>query len=106
VLSELIGRSHEAITGVCLIDAADRRQRVFVETAQVRIGQLDPDALEGYIRSGEWRGKAGGYNLAEVRGRWPIEVEGDPNTVIGLPVERLSRALRRFAPDLSRVPES
>jgi predicted house-cleaning NTP pyrophosphatase (Maf/HAM1 superfamily) len=33
-------------------------------------------------------------------------MEGDPNTVIGLPVERLSRALRRFAPDLSRVPES
>lgn len=36
-----------------------------------------------------WRGKAGGYNLAEIEGRWPMEVCGDPTTVVGLPMQRL-----------------
>ena len=42
----------------------------------------------------QWRGKAGAYNLADrVADGWPIECEGDPTTVMGLPMRRLTEAL-------------
>lgn len=45
-----------------------------------------------------WAGKAGAYNLAErVEAGWPIEVEGDPGTVMGLPMRRLEARLAGFA---------
>lgn len=99
-LRMLIGRSHEAITGVCLIDASTARSTLLVDTATVRIDSLDEEEIERYLASERWRGKAGGYNLAEVQDRWPIAVEGDPTTVIGLPMRRLPQTLRSFAPHL------
>lgn len=36
-----------------------------------------------------------GYNLPEVIARgWPIRCQGDPQTVVGLPIDRLAPLLR------------
>jgi septum formation protein len=54
-------------------------------------GDVDDDAIDEYVASGQWRGKAGGYNLEErLEAGWPIECEGDPTTVMGLPMRRLA----------------
>ena len=54
-------------------------------------------AIEGYLAGGGWRGKAGAYNLSErIEAGWPIEVQGDPGTVMGLPMEILSPMLREL----------
>ena len=98
VLAGLIGRTHRVITAVCLIDAATGRRRAVTESAAVSIGTVEPDWLERHIASGAWRGKAGGYNLEELRtADWPVAVEGDETTVVGLPMERLRGELRDFA---------
>lgn len=98
ILNLLIGAVHQAITAVCLIDAAAKRQRIFTDIADVTIPALPPGELERYLASGDWRGKAGGYNLAELQRAWHITVTGDPTTVVGLPMNRLAAELRHFAP--------
>ncbi|MAE61921.1 MAG: septum formation protein Maf [Planctomycetaceae bacterium] len=93
MLELLIGRPHQVVTGVAIIDADSGRQLIFCDEAMVTISAPPPTELDQYLSSGQWQGKAGGYNLAELQDRWSINVVGDPTTVIGLPMQRLSEAL-------------
>ena len=70
---------------------------LFADTARVRVGALPDALLEEYLASGLWRGKAGAYNLTErVEAGWPLEWDGDPGTIVGLPIERLRPLLERL----------
>ena len=52
--------------------------------------------LTGYVASGEWRDKAGGYAIQESADRFVTALEGGGfDNVVGLPVERVLAALRQ-----------
>lgn len=94
MLLSFVGRSHRVLTGVALV-GNDGRRELFSDAATVRWPDLSESELRGYIASGRWRGKAGGYSLAERHADgWDIAVEGDPDTVMGLPMRRLPARLR------------
>ena len=96
ILSLLTNGTHTVVTGVALVwRASGELQRVvFSDVATVRVGELDPASVEAYLASGDWRGKAGAYNLMErVDAGWPIEWEGDAGTIMGLPMVRLGPML-------------
>ena len=96
MLAALRDETHETITGVCLISLADGRRWLLVDRATVRYGHVSDKEIDRYVRSGEWRGKAGAYNLQDrFSAGWPIECEGDPATVMGLPMRRLQPWLAR-----------
>lgn len=89
------GRSHDVVTGICVVEIASGRRRMACDRARVTLGELGEDALERHVAAGAWRGKAGGYNFFDcVAAGWPLRCEGDPETVVGLP-SRLVRALLR-----------
>ena len=89
MITRMLGRRHRTITGVCIRNRAGRRL-LFSDAAEVRMGDLGTDRIEAYLDSGEWVGKAGGYNLEDrIADGWPIECDGDPSTVMGLPIRRL-----------------
>ena len=94
MLSALCDSAHRTISGVCLVRLADRERMLFVDDADVYIGKLSDEELREYVESGQWQGKAGGYNLAErIDAGWPIRCKGDPTTVMGLPMQRLRSLL-------------
>lgn len=87
------GRPHSTVTGVCVL--ADGRRTLFADRATVEVGALEDAEIDRYVTSGAWRGKAGGYNLAErIAAGWPIRCEGDPTSVMGLPMGRVVPLLR------------
>lgn len=96
MLQQLMNRPHQAITAVCLVDAISERQQVIRDTATVLPRPLSEAAMSDYLKSGAWRGKAGAYNLAEIQQAWGWDVQGDPATVIGLPMRKLIPALKIF----------
>ncbi len=82
---------HETLTGVCIISLENFRRRLLADRAIVHCGSISDDEVDDYIDSGQWRGKAGGYNLKDrIDAGWPIECQGDPDTVMGLPMRRLT----------------
>lgn len=95
MLRTLIGATHRVATAVCIIDPVGEAVE-FDDVAEVRIGVLARQTLEEYLDSEQWRGKAGGYNYAELFRDWPIHVTGAPTTVIGLPVRRVVFALQEM----------
>ncbi|MFM7052944.1 MAG: Maf family protein [Planctomycetota bacterium] len=94
MIRSLCGRGHGVVTGWALV-GPDGSVRVGRDVAWIEIGELPAGELERFVAEGAWRGKAGGYNLPEVVARgWPVRCEGDPQTVVGLPVARLAPLLR------------
>ncbi len=94
MLRGFLGVWHEVVTAVALLGDGDAEPTGFADTARVRLEHPGEAAMNHYLDSGQWRGKAGGYNLFDRQDDgWPIRVEGDPTTVVGLPMRRLRSAL-------------
>ncbi len=97
ILQLLSDGSHIVITGVALLRSDSDRRILFCDDARVRVGPLDGRAVRQYLDSGDWRGKAGAYNLYErIEAGWPIRFEGDPTTIMGLPMRKLTPTLREL----------
>lgn len=93
MLASFVGGTHQVLTGVALVAPTGRRELI-VDAAEVTWGEVSDADIEGYVASGQWEGKAGGYNLSERQAEgWPIECVGDPTTVMGLPMQRLPERL-------------
>ncbi|MCH2132572.1 MAG: Maf family protein [Phycisphaerales bacterium] len=92
-------RSHRVLTGVCLLTTDGVRREIFADTAEVTMGALSDEAIETYLATDGWRGKAGGYNLFDrVADGWPLEWIGDESTVVGLPMRRLQKIFPAHEP--------
>jgi septum formation protein len=92
-LVQLSGRRHRVIGGVCLI-APDGRGVFRRVVTHVTFKRLEVGEIDGYLASGEWRGKAGGYaiqGLAAVFVRW---LGGSYSNVVGLPLFETMALLR------------
>lgn len=80
----LSGRQHRVYTAVCLLSPKGRRERV-IET-RVRFKRLSGRDIQGYVDSGEWRGKAGGYAIQGIAGAFVVKLVGSYSAVVGLPL--------------------
>ena len=90
MLKLLRNATHITMTGVCMIDLRSGSRTMFVDQTHVHVGRVTDRQIADYVKSGDWKGKAGAYNLSDRQGAgWPIEIEGDPGTVMGLPMRRL-----------------
>ena len=94
MIRSFVGRTHDVVTGVCLIGRHATDRQVFAVRARVSLGELPEDRIESYIESGEWADKAGGYNYFDRRDDgWPLTCTGDETAVVGLPMRELTRRL-------------
>ncbi|MEM7505428.1 MAG: nucleoside triphosphate pyrophosphatase [Pseudomonadota bacterium] len=91
-LSLLGGRRHRVTTSVCLSHDGVLRQRT-VET-RVKMKRLSDAELGAYLRSGEWRGKAGGYAIQGIGAALIPEINGSYTNVVGLPLVETANLLR------------
>ncbi|MBY8974252.1 septum formation protein Maf [Rhodobacteraceae bacterium NNCM2] len=80
----LSGRRHRVTTSVCLRRGETLRQRT-VET-RVKFKRLSDAEISAYLRSGEWRGKAGGYAIQGIGAALIPAINGSYTNVVGLPL--------------------
>lgn len=104
-LRALSARTHQVLSGVALVgpeaitgpsSAAAPSERTALSRSLVTFRELDDDALDLYLRSEEWRDRAGAYAIQGLGSLLVERVEGDFSNVVGLPV----RTLLELAPDL------
>jgi septum formation protein len=101
MLRSLAGRSHQVLSAVTVLTTSGSTLHL-LDAASVTFAPLPEELVEWYVASGEPRGKAGGYAL-QGRGAALIErLEGDPTTVIGLPLRRTAELLERAGVTLWR----
>ena len=91
-LHALSGRRHRVITSVA-VRRADRLWERTVETI-VKVKQLSNAEVNGYLASGEWQGKAGGYGIQGGFGAFIPWLQGSFTGVVGLPVAETAQLLQ------------
>ena len=95
MLRELSGKTHQVITGVCLMTCG--LQRTFSATTQVTFDVLTEDEIEFYVEKFRPLDKAGAYGVQEWIGFVGVSrLEGSYFNVMGLPVQRLYQELKKL----------
>jgi len=91
MLAALAGRRHVVFSGLCLIEPGPAGGRTRTAAAQtvVEFRALDRSALDAYVATGEWQGRAGAYAIQGVGATLVNRIEGDYLGVVGLPVSTL-----------------
>lgn len=92
-LARLSGRTHQVVTAVCVVDVTGAASTV-VESATVTFADLGPTEVERYVTTGEPLDKAGAYGLQGIGAALVTRLDGDPTTVIGLPLRATLELLR------------
>jgi len=87
MLEELSGKTHEVVSGLCLLTPA--WEELHHAVTRVAFRALTPRELGFYVVGEEWRERAGGYAI-QGRGAALVEsIEGDYLNVVGLPAALL-----------------
>jgi septum formation protein len=87
-LERLNGRTHEVVGGIALVEGNDLVAAA-VEITKVTFRRADGAALDWYVSTGEWQGRAGGYAIQGAGAALVAAIEGDYLNVVGLPLARL-----------------
>jgi septum formation protein len=91
MLERLSGRTHEVVSGLCLL--APAWEELEHETTSVTFRPLTARDLAHYVGSGEWENRAGGYAIQGLGASLVERIEGDYLNVVGLPAALLVRLL-------------
>lgn len=92
ILQKLSGQTHQVFTSVCLRTPSSNT--VFHEETHVQFSDLDPSAIEHYLKTFKPFDKAGAYGIQDWIGLIGIvRIEGSYTNVVGLPTEKLYRYL-------------
>ena len=95
MLASLSGRTHVVISGYAVLSQEVRI--VDAETARVTFRPLHSEEIEAYVKTGEPMDKAGGYGIQSGAAPFLAHLDGNINTVIGLPVAKIQAALAQIA---------
>ena len=94
MLTMLSGKEHEVITGVCL--ACSDEINSFAQISKVKFYDLTADEIKAYAATNEPMDKAGAYGI-QGKGCTLVEkIEGDYFNIVGLPVARVVREIKKI----------
>jgi septum formation protein len=101
-LLALSGRRHKVVPAV----AVRRGDRVWHRTVESRVQmkQLGDLELNGYLASGDWKGKAGGYSIQGPSAAFIPWISGSHSAIMGLPLAETASLLQAAGLDIWRQP--
>ncbi len=90
-LRAMSGRRHKVITAVAVKRASQVWQRDVV--TDVKMKRLSDADVKGYLATGDWRGKAGGYAIQGPAAALIPWIQGSFSAVVGLPLAETAQVL-------------
>ena len=92
-LGRLSGRRHRVL-GAVAVGFPDGTVRTRLVETVVRFKRLETAEVDDYLKSGEWRGKAGGYAIQGRAARFVDFISGSYSNVVGLPLFETVKLLK------------
>jgi septum formation protein len=90
-LKKLEGRRHRVITSISVKNSQKKWQRDVISI--VKMKRLSKQELDGYLTSGEWQDKAGGYGIQGLAGAFIPWISGSYAAIMGLPLPETKHLL-------------
>ncbi|MDT0682073.1 nucleoside triphosphate pyrophosphatase [Roseicyclus sp. F158] len=93
-LHALSGRRHRVVTALAVRRGEVLRARSVVSS--VKLKRLSDVEVNGYLATGDWQGKAGGYSIQGPAGAFIPWMEGSHSAIVGLPLAETAALLSSF----------
>ena len=106
MLESYAGRESVVVTGVAVVCLNRHIKEITTDSTKVYFkadSQEVSRMREEYLLTGDWADKAGGYGIQNLRGTLIQQIEGDYDTVIGLPTKPLASILKGIGIDAAAV---
>ena len=100
MLKRLSGRWHEVISGICLLDCDSGLIRTAFSSSRIHFRRLSSTEIEWYLKTGEYRDKAGAYGAQGYASLFVDRIEGCYFNIVGFPVAVFERLCRKTGIDL------
>ncbi|KXG11474.1 Septum formation protein Maf [Anoxybacillus sp. P3H1B] len=94
MLNRLSGQTHEVFTGVAIL--SPEKETVFAERTAVMFWEMTKEEIWEYIETGEPMDKAGAYGIQGKGALFVKQIVGDYFSVVGLPLSRTIRELKKL----------
>lgn len=86
MLMNLSGKTHQVMTGVCIIEAKTGKTVSTVEITEVKMRAISLDEIYKYVATGEPLDKAGAYAIQGKGAIFVESIKGCFSNVVGLPI--------------------
>ncbi len=95
MIKSLSGKSHKVYTGICIWDTVTNKKSVDYEETIVVFNDLADDEIISYLKTEEYRDKAGSYGIQGYGELLVEKIDGCYNNVKGLPLNKLNYLLKK-----------
>jgi septum formation protein len=96
MLKSVSGVVHQVVTGLAFVLIDEDLSEVVSSVTDVKFRPLSEGEIDGYLSTGEWEGKAGGYAIQGAGGKLVERCDGSFSNVVGLPVTELLKFASSF----------
>lgn len=100
MMRELSGKVNQAITGVTILDLYQHKTVMFSEVTDVYFDNLSEEEIDFYINNDKFILERCGYSMC-LGSLFIKRIDGDYNNVLGMPINRLYKELRKLGYSLS-----
>ncbi|MCR5792739.1 MAG: Maf family nucleotide pyrophosphatase [Lachnospiraceae bacterium] len=106
MLKSLSGRTHEVYTGVafCLQKEGKKQTVHFHECTKVKILPMTREEIVAYVKTKDPLDKAGSYGIQGVFAPYVEGIVGDYYNVVGLPISRLVKEIKKEFNSVGEIP--
>jgi septum formation protein len=92
ILTELSGKTHQVITGVCFI--YNGREHCFYDQTDVTFNIISPQLLQNYLNTNDSLDKAGAYGIQGPGLTFISKINGSYSNVVGFPLDKVISELQ------------
>lgn len=103
MLKELSDTVNYVVTGLAVVCINKNVRLLQADTSPVYFGPYDKQAVDAYIATGDPMDKAGAYSVQKLYGTMITSVEGNVDTIMGLPTKKLASLLMQCGIEASPV---
>jgi septum formation protein len=88
IIQKLSGKTHHVFTSVCVgwSQKKSPRYKILVDS-RVIFRKLEANEIESYLRSNEWKDKAGAYAIQGNASKFVDKISGSLTNIVGLPLQ-------------------
>ncbi|MFX0138194.1 MAG: Maf family protein, partial [Candidatus Hodarchaeota archaeon] len=94
-LKKLNGRTHKLITGIAITEIKNPKIIIDSDTTTVEFLELSDEEIREYIKTNEWKGRAGAYSIRDKASLFIRRINGSSSNIIGLPLHKIYTILKK-----------
>jgi len=95
ILQRLQNKPHNLLTGLAITETFLQKIIVDYECTVVYFAHLSDQEIRTYVKSGEWKGRAGAYSIRDRASLFVESIVGSFSNVVGLPLFKIYEILKK-----------